>query len=150
MRTTGVDRVFVDTNVLIFAHLSRSPFHQAAVTRLQELDSGGTELWISRQILREYLSGMTKPGVLTGSVPIASLLSDIRYFTTRLQIAEDGPNVTAHLLTLMDTIPLVGKQVHDANIVATMQAHGILKLITHNTADFTRFASLITVLALLA
>ncbi len=35
-----------------------------------------------------------------------------------------------------------------ANIVATMQAHGIGHLPTHNTADFARFAHLITVVPL--
>jgi predicted nucleic acid-binding protein len=149
MATTVVERTFVDTNILIFAHLSLSPFHRAAITRLQELDSGGAELWISRQILREYLSAMTKPGVLTGSIPIPSLLSDVRYFTARFRIAEDGPAVTNNLLTLTETIPLLGKQVHDANIIATMQAYDISKLITHNTADFTRFSSLITVFPLI-
>ena len=34
---------------------------------------------------------------------------------------------------------------HDANIVAATQAHGIRRLLTHNTADFARFAGLITV-----
>ena len=54
----------------------------------------------------------------------------------------------ADLLTLCLTIPLGGKQVHDANIVATMQAHGIGKLLTHNTVDFARYQHLITVIPL--
>ncbi len=40
------------------------------------------------------------------------------------------------------------KQVHDANIVATMQAHGITHLLTHNIAYFARFAHLIKVVSL--
>ena len=36
-----------------------------------------------------------------------------------------------------------GKQVHDANIVATMLAHGETRLLTFNQADFRRFAGLI-------
>ena len=32
-----------------------------------------------------------------------------------------------------------GKQVHDANIVATMLAHGVGRLLTFNVADFQRF-----------
>jgi predicted nucleic acid-binding protein len=37
--------------------------------------------------------------------------------------------------------------VHDANIVATMLAHGETRLLTFNGADFRRFASLIEVVA---
>ena len=56
--------------------------------------------------------------------------------------------VTTNLLNLLTTITINGKQVHDANIVATMQAHGIPKLLTHNTTDFARYASIITVVPL--
>ena len=46
----------------------------------------------------------------------------------------------------MEAISVGGRQVHDANIVATMQAYGIRHLLTHNTDDFIRFSGLITVL----
>ena len=38
-----------------------------------------------------------------------------------------------------------GRQVHDANIVATMLAHGERRLLTFNEADFRRFDSLIDI-----
>jgi predicted nucleic acid-binding protein len=49
---------------------------------------------------------------------------------------------------LIARIAVGGKQVHDANIVATMQAHGIRQLLTGNVADFNRFSALIRVLPL--
>ena len=52
---------------------------------------------------------------------------------------EDGPAVTQELIALCRAVPLGGRQVHDANIVATMLAHGETRLLTFNTADFTRF-----------
>jgi predicted nucleic acid-binding protein len=63
-------------------------------------------------------------------------------------MAEDGPSVTDRLLQLLLSIPAGGAQIHDANIVATMEAHGIGRLLTHNTADFARFAKSITILPL--
>jgi hypothetical protein len=63
-------------------------------------------------------------------------------------MSEDNPQVTERLLTLMEQVAVGGRQVHDANIVATMQAYGINQLLTHNTVDFDRFAELITVLPL--
>ena len=32
-----------------------------------------------------------------------------------------------------------GKQVHDANVIATMLAHGVGTVVTMNLADFARF-----------
>jgi predicted nucleic acid-binding protein len=148
MATTVVDQVFVDTNILIYARVAQSPLHSAAVTKLQDLATAGHSLWSSRQILREYLASLSKPGIVTVPVPMATLISDVRSFQTRFFIAEDGPAVTSHLLNLLAAIPCGGKQVHDANIVATMLAHGIAKLLTHNAADFNRFAAHITVISL--
>jgi predicted nucleic acid-binding protein len=148
MATTVADQVFVDTNVLVYANLALSPFNTAATTGLHTLRKAAAELWISRQILREYLAAMTRPGLLTGSIPISSLTADVQSFGSMFRIAEDGPTVSAHLLRLLQSIAAAGKQIHDANIVATMLAHGIPKLLTHNTADFARFGGLITVVPL--
>ena len=38
-----------------------------------------------------------------------------------------------------------GKQIHDANIVATMLRYGVLALLTCNPEDFLRFKTLITI-----
>jgi predicted nucleic acid-binding protein len=71
--------------------------------------------------------------------------ADLIALQATFRIAEDGAQVTAHLVSLLTTIPFGGKQVHDANIVATMLTRGIPRLLTHNTGDFARFAAVITV-----
>jgi predicted nucleic acid-binding protein len=146
--TTGANSVFVDTNVLIYARLATSPFHATAVTRLDDLTTSGAELWVSRQTLREYLAAMSRPGTSPSPVPMATLLADVHGFLLRFQIAEDSASVTSQLESLLTVVPCGGKQVHDANIVATMLTHGITKLLTHNTADFARFSAYITVVPL--
>jgi|LakMenE01Jun11ns_1017448.scaffolds.fasta_scaffold9670723_2 predicted nucleic acid-binding protein len=65
-------------------------------------------------------------------------------------VADEAAAVTSQLLTLLQIISLGGKQVHDANIVATMLVHGIERLLTHNVADFMRFSHLITVVPIVA
>lgn len=54
MATTDVEPVFVDTNILIHANDEDSAFHGYARTRLMELETSGCDLWINRQVLREY------------------------------------------------------------------------------------------------
>ncbi len=149
MATTAADPVFVDTNILIYSTTTLSPYHNSAVAKLQTLVTVGHPLWTSRQVLREYLAAMSRPGTLTVPVPMATLLGDVRAFETRFSIAEDGAIVTSHLLNMLGSIPCAGKQVHDANIVATMLAQGIPNLLTHNIADFNRFAGLIMVIPLI-
>lgn len=58
---TGDNRRFVDANVLVYANLLGSMHHAAASMMLQQADAAGDELWISSQIMREYLAVVTRP-----------------------------------------------------------------------------------------
>jgi predicted nucleic acid-binding protein len=149
MATTGDERVFVDTNVLVYAKLGAAPLHSLALEQLLTLQSAtGLELWLSRQVLREYLAVMTRREAVTPVVPIEALASDLNDFSRRFKIAEDNRAVTEKLLALVKQKNVSGKQVHDANIVATMQVYGIGRLLTHNVADFARYHDLIQVIPL--
>jgi len=54
-------KIFLDTNILIYASVKESPFHKEAVNKINQLYEAS--LLISRQIIREYLSVMSKPGI---------------------------------------------------------------------------------------
>jgi predicted nucleic acid-binding protein len=149
MAKTGADAIFLDTNILIYAKQGLSPFHAAAVAKVSALAAAGHSLWVSRQTFREYLAAMSRPGALTSPVAMLALIADVGSFEAQFLVAEDGPGVTAQLHALLRSVACLGKQVHDANIVATMLTHGIPILLTHNVADFARFAGHITVLPLL-
>ena len=55
------------------------------------------------------------------------------------EILEDGPRVTEVLMKLCGDVPVAGRQVHDANIAATMLAHGERRLLTFNIYLSIRF-----------
>ncbi len=148
MTTGGADRVFVDSNVLVYASVVAAPFYQQALQALRRLGDSGAEMWISRQVIREYLATLSRPQTFANPQPAALLARVVRYFEGRFHVAEDNSAVTARLLALIQQVPVGGKQIHDANIVATMQAHGISRLLTHNMADFNRFSGLIIVVPL--
>ena len=119
--------VFIDTNILIYANLLGSPFRSVAQAKLQAYEQAGIELWLSRQVLREYLAALTRPQVYTNPIPVSALIADVVRFEAEFLIAEDSPQVTQLLLALLSSLPMGGKQIHDANIVATMQvmvSHG--------------------------
>ncbi|WP_199341571.1 MULTISPECIES: type II toxin-antitoxin system VapC family toxin [Nostocales] len=145
---TDDNSVFLDTNILVYASVPESPLHLVAINAIQSYEQAGTQLWISRQVLREYLATLTRPQLYTQPIPILRVTEEIRFFQNRFRMAEDNSQVTQRLLSLMEEIPVGGKQVHDANIVATMLVYHIPQLLTHNTGDFSRFSQLINVLPL--
>ena len=143
MTNAVAESLFLDTNILVYANVNPSPFHQVALDAIQANEAAHTPLWISRQVLREYLATLARPRV---GIPITTLTAQVRRFESRFVIAEDGPEITAALLTLLEQVGHT--QIHDTNIVATMRVYGIRRLLTNNVADFAPFAHLITVVPL--
>ncbi len=146
--TASAEAVFLDTNVIVYANVAQAPLHDAALAAIQRLHRDGRELWISRQVLREYLAVMSRSQVFAAPLPASTLARRVRYFEEHFRIAEDGPEVTAELIRILQRTLVGGKQIHDANIVATMRVHGIPHLLTHNSDDFERFADLIDILSI--
>lgn len=137
--------IFLDTNLLVCAVRPESPryFHARGV--LRRLEDADAEVWISRQVLREFLTVLSRPQPPLPAMEQAALLAAAREYERAFCFAEDQDLVTQQLFLLLEQIPTGGKQIHDANIVATMLAYGIPKLLTYNIEDFRRFAGLIEV-----
>ena len=53
--------LFIDTNVLVYANVIETPFHQQALTTINAAHKEGRTIWINHQVLREYLVTMTRP-----------------------------------------------------------------------------------------
>ena len=130
--------MFVDTNVLVVARAANAPGHDAALATLAAMRRE-EPLRISRQVLREYLAVVTRPQTWASPLPMPVALADIRRFASAFEVLEDGQAVTDMLATLCRDVGVAGKQVHDANIVATMLTHGERRLATFNVKDFRRY-----------
>ena len=134
----------VDTNVLVQSTISTAPEHLRARAALARLRAQG-RVAVPRQVLREYLAATTRPQSWSRALTLAQAMADIDGFVRRFAILEDGPAVWDEFMKLTRSFAFGGKQVHDANIVAIMLAHGETRLLTFNEADFRRFGSLIEV-----
>jgi predicted nucleic acid-binding protein len=47
MARTGVDPVFLDTNILVHANVAESPRHRVALDTVEQLSEAGVEIWAS-------------------------------------------------------------------------------------------------------
>ncbi|MCC6125157.1 MAG: PIN domain-containing protein [Pirellulales bacterium] len=148
MATGAGENLFVDTNILVYATVASAPLHLQAKGVLVRNRKFGNKLWISRQVLREYLAVLSRPQTFTPALTLDALLDELLLIESSFYIAEDGPKVTEKLMSLLRKIPSFGKQIHDANIVATMLANNIPALITHNVTDYERFRGTIEIVAL--
>jgi predicted nucleic acid-binding protein len=149
MATKVGERAVLDANVLLAATDDTRAEYARARQAFDEWPAQATTLYVSGQILREYLSVATRPQTQNGlGLSQVDSIGNVHALRERLHVLDENDKVATRLLSLLDTVACSGKQVHDANIVATMLVHGIDTLVTINVRDFSRFGEVITVLAL--
>ena len=146
---TPPDRVMVDTNVLLAATDESRSEHHDALTILNDWPGGATTLCTSGQILREYLAVATRPAERNGlGLKLSDALGNVRAIRERTTFLAEDVKVAERLLGLLADVEAGGKQVHDANVVATMLVHGIAVIVTMNLDDFARFGQYVDLVRL--
>ncbi|MBN2303940.1 MAG: hypothetical protein JXQ72_05660 [Anaerolineae bacterium] len=128
--------------------ITQFPLYEQAKRLVDAQIDANTELWISRQVIREYIAQVTRPQTFMNPMTVDELETKLRTIRVLFKIADDTEAVTTVLMDLLKTHPTGGKQIHDANVVATMIAYEIDTLLTTNVKDMKRFADRITILSL--
>lgn len=120
-----VAKAFVDTNVVLRAMIPQMNQHAEAETLIQKMWEDEFELWISRQVIREYLVQATHPNNFKPVLIIEQVMSQMKIITTLFRVADETQEVMVQLFDLLKEYPTRGKQIHDANLVATMLVYEI-------------------------
>jgi len=131
------EHVFLDTNVLLCASDRSRQQHSDALKLISMAPAGGIHLFVSGQILREYLVVATRPMDQNGlGMTPREALDNIERIAERTGIIDENRQVAKRLRKLVSQYALHGKRMHDANVVATMTSRGIETLVTENRRDF--------------
>jgi predicted nucleic acid-binding protein len=145
----AAEHVFLDTNVLLAASDPGRSSHAAALDVFNSWPARGTILYASGQIFREYLVVATRPRGSNGlALPQVDALSNVVAFRERTHLLSEDTKVADRLRALLLSTTCTGKQIHDANVVATMLVHNLETLVTSNVSDFQRFFDHVMVRAL--
>ena len=136
-------KVFVDTNVLLRAYFDSFTEHARIRHFIDQLVEADSELWISRQVIREYLVQVLHPRTFTQPPSFTLIAAQLKEIEALYQVANENRETTEKLFDLLTRYPTQGKLVHDANIVATMLVNEVYRLVTLNTSDFKRYENII-------
>jgi predicted nucleic acid-binding protein len=140
----AADAIFLDTNVLVAATADAHPSHATASTLVARLVAERAPMAISGQICREFLSVMTRqPLGAARALTVDEAIRALDRWRAGCVVLREDQAVLAEFLDLVRKHDVKGKQVHDANIVATMRANGVQRLATLNVADFERYEDVI-------
>lgn len=91
---------------------------------------------------------ITHPRTFGFVLPVEQVLMQLQNILSLFRVADENTEVTTQLVSLLQKYPTGGRQIHDANIVATMLAYNIDTLLTFNVDDMKRFEEEITLVPL--
>jgi len=141
-------RVFADTNIVLRAFHDDLTEHERVRALFDRLIAEDAQIYINRQVIREYLVQATHPRTFVEPLPIESLTQHLRQIMRICTVLDETERVTEQLIKLISEHPTRGKQIHDANIVATMLVYEIDTLLTLNVDDLKRFGDKIRIVSL--
>src|SRR5205085_11557174 len=94
---------------------------------------------VTPQVMVEFRNVATRPVAANGlglsTVDTAALAAT---YEARFPLLAESPDIYPAWKALVDALGVVGKQVHDARLVAVCHAHSVTHLLTFNTAHFAR------------
>jgi hypothetical protein len=72
-------------------------------------------------------------------MPVPEALANVQSFRDRTTLLPESGRGIDRLVNLLRDVACAGKQIHDANVVATMLVHNVRAVVTMNLKDFARF-----------
>jgi len=140
----SVEPGIVDANVLVYAMDAGSSQHTAARALLDAARSDpSATLYVTSQILCEFYSVVTNSRRVMkprSSADAVRAISDLLAF---LHVLPIPARAVEGWLSLLRRHPVVGGDVFDLQIAASMLANGVRRIYTFNAEDFSAFPELV-------
>lgn len=129
----------LDTNILVRLANAADSQHAIASSAVLKLHRSGEVLCITPQVLIEFRNTATRNTALNGlGLPITDAESKAAAFEATLTLLSDTPDIFPAWKVLVEALGIIGKQVHDARLVAVCHVHSVTHLLTFNVTHFSR------------
>jgi predicted nucleic acid-binding protein len=117
--------------------------HADAVRSVGALLTRGERVCIFPQNLIEFWNVATRPTGVNGlGFSSSQTEAEVSKIESLLTVLPDSPAIHPEWRRLVVTHSVLGKQVHDARIVAAMNVHKVTHILTFNLDDFKRYSAI--------
>lgn len=134
----------IDTSVLGRLANASDVQHSVATRAVLELHRRGEVLHVTPvtpQVLVEFRNIATRPATVNGlGLSAGDTEALAATFESRFPLLTETPDVFPAWKVLVAALAVVGKQVHDARLLAICHVHAVTHLVTFNVAHFARMA----------
>lgn len=138
-----MEDIQVDTNIILRSVQPAHTHYQVAVNSVKHFLANGDRVCLIPQNLIEFWNVATRPIDKNGlGWTPAKTDAEISQLESIFTVLPDIQPIYQEWRKLVLHHSVIGKQVHDARIVAAMNAYQITKLLTFNIKDFNRFQNI--------
>jgi predicted nucleic acid-binding protein len=131
----------LDTSILARLANTADPFYPVAAQAVLELHRRGEVLHLTAQNLVEFRNFATRPKAVNG-LGLSPVLAEAKaaIFEGTFPLLPETPDIYPAWKALVGALGVIGKQVHDARLLAVCHVHTVTHLLSFNVAHFVRMA----------
>jgi uncharacterized protein len=135
--------IAVDTNILVYAHRTDSPFHEAARQAIETLAADSRPWAIPWPCAHEFFAVVTHPRIYRTPTPAVTALAQLRALEclSNLHFIGEMEGYLLQLEAVAVPARALGGAIHDARVAAICLSHGVNELWSADR-DFSRFPML--------
>jgi predicted nucleic acid-binding protein len=131
----------VDTSVLARLANRADRLHAVAAQAVLELHQRGEILYVTPQNLVEFRNMATRPKAVNGlGLSAVDAEAKAAGFEATFPLLAETPDIYPAWKALVGGLGVIGKQVHDARLVAVCHVYAVTHLLTFNVSHFARMA----------
>jgi predicted nucleic acid-binding protein len=132
----------LDTNILARLANAGDALNPVATRAVTELRRRGETLCITPQVLTEFRSVATRPPSVNGLGFLAAAAeAEAAGFEAKFSFLPETPAIYPAWKVIVSALGVIGKQVHDARLVAVCHVHAVTHLLTFNVGHFNRLVT---------
>lgn len=132
--------ILADTNILLRRTQPGHPSHRLAVESVARLLADDEPVFFTLQNISEFWNVATRPVANNGlGFGVSQVLVEVRKIEQFLHLLPESPRIYPEWKRLVVEHGVLGTKVHDTKLVATMNVHGIRRILTFNDSDFVRY-----------
>jgi predicted nucleic acid-binding protein len=129
------------TTILVRLANAWDGHHAVAVQAVLELHRRGELLYVTPQVMIEFRNVATRPLSANGAgLAVVDAEAHAVSFESRFQLLVETPDIYPAWKALVGALGVIGKQVHDARLVAVCPVHRVTHVLTFNVTHFARLA----------
>jgi predicted nucleic acid-binding protein len=133
-------KYLVDTNVCLRIATPESMQHDSAKLAVATLISRRDEVYIAPQVITEFWGVATRPTTVNGlGWPVETAELEVTRLLARYPVLAETRQLFPEWHRLVVQHRVMGKQAHDARLVAIMHDNGVTHILTFNVNNFRAY-----------